>query len=164
LPLAAPIGALAAWCVAVWIHPVIDSVTIFGRPFALRHVVTFAAVASAAMMLSRAGMGGIAWLAALTVGAASPVALANVRIGWPRGASRRRRLKLVRPSVRAVRSTSARPSKPVGGHDKPAHTSADLAAVDAILEKISRSGISSLTADERERLEAARRDLLRRPE
>jgi hypothetical protein len=37
-----------------------------------------------------------------------------------------------------------------------------MAEVDALLDKIARSGIRSLTAEERARLEAARADLLKR--
>lgn len=67
------------------------------------------------------------------------------RLRWP---SRRPRLRVL-PDLK--------PEKPA-----PAPSAHSMADVDALLDKIARSGIRSLTPAERARLEAARTDLLKR--
>lgn len=72
------------------------------------------------------------------------------RLRWPRRAPKLRTV----PDLPAKKSGAAPRSAPA------AETS--MAEVDALLDKIAKSGIGSLTAAERAKLDAARADLLRR--
>jgi hypothetical protein len=54
------------------------------------------------------------------------------------------------------------PPRKVGPAPKPAADSANMAEIDALLDKIAQSGIGSLTPKERAKLDAAREGLLKR--
>jgi hypothetical protein len=87
-------------------------------------------------------LGAVAWLAALVAGGAS------ILVPLPR---------LARPRLRLARRPRVRPSRVT---ERPLLEESEP-DIDAILAKISRTGIDSLTAAERSQLEAARRARLR---
>ncbi len=134
-----PVGALAALCVAAWFHLRHDAVSVFG------HVTTaakmYAVCAGIVILLALLGSqaGAVAWLAAVAGGcAAYPLVERMGALGT------RSRRKTVRPSI---------PRTP----PRPARRQRQEPNIDHILAKISESGVDSLTPDEREQLEAARR-------
>jgi membrane associated rhomboid family serine protease len=160
LALAMPVGALAAWCAAACAGLRDEFVTVFGK---LRSVAQVAGVSGAivvALVLFR-GADSAAWIVAAI--AAFGTGLLIDRFGdavkVPRlfGETRRSR-----QASRGARRQSAMP----GRHDLdgPATrtTPAASAEIDAILAKISRDGMESLTDSERRKLEAARRERLNR--
>lgn len=141
----APVGALAAWAVVVWRHLSFERLVLLGRSFSLRTATLVAGGVAVAVCISGKGAGALAWLGALGAGGASSLVLDRVWLGsgdfeasGSRGRARR---------IAALRAAEAED---------------DEAAIDDILEKISREGLDHLTPDERARLEAARRAMLRK--
>lgn len=102
------------------------------------------------------------WISLLTLWATSGFAFAFVRFHQGQFELPRFRLWRKKPKLRVLPDLKTakpeRPMKPV----TPAGTSDSMAEVDALLDKIAKFGISSLTPKERAKLEAAREDLLKR--
>ncbi|MBI5689502.1 MAG: rhomboid family intramembrane serine protease [Verrucomicrobia bacterium] len=101
------------------------------------------------------------WVQLIELGATCGLAYGFVR--WQQGELRLPSwgLRKRQPPLRVL------PDLPAGGSADPkgpgaAGAGGAMAEVDALLDKIARSGIRSLTAEERARLEAARADLLKR--
>ncbi len=141
MPLEVPAGALTAWGVMLWQQRRNAPVSVFGFATTEGAVLAALAVGTAVLALARGGVGGLPWLLAAAAGGATVLAPRAARVlAW-----RRRR-------VASSSSTAARPSRvaPRVGND-----------VDDLLAKISREGLASLTAAERDRLESARQARLR---
>ena len=132
-----PAGALAAMCVAAWTHLADQSVNVFGRITSAAKMYAVCAVIVVAMELLVHQQDALYWLPAVAAGGAGALLVER----WTqRGRRQPRRRPAVRPSIPRKRSGS-RPDEP---------------DIDDVLAKISRSGLDSLTEDERRRLEAAR--------
>lgn len=82
-------------------------------------------------------------------------------VGWARGTLNVPRMQLFkrRPKFRVVRSEPAQPAPP---RRTPNGDDASMDDIDPLLDKIAKSGINSLTAAERARLERARAALLKK--
>lgn len=158
LELAYPVGGLAAWAVSAWRTLIIDTVQIARWTPPLRLLFAGTLAILCAMQLSGARAGGVAWLAGVVCGALSVFVADRIAARFATLGPRRPRL-LRRPEQRRVEL-----DEPASSVDEPRQREAPAAApeIDAILRKISREGIGSLTPSERERLEAARRALLRK--
>ncbi|RMF82594.1 MAG: hypothetical protein D6744_05915 [Planctomycetota bacterium] len=149
----APIGALAAWGMVGWFRFDDRLVMVFGRPMTFSRVIGWAAAIVVGLAILTGGAGSTAWTAAVVAGAGTgwlAEQLPSIHIG--------RLLASRRPKTRRRTSdeaASARPPRPA----RPTPPVED--DIDDVLAKISRSGIDSLTAEERERLEAARLARLR---
>ena len=140
-----PAGALAAWCLAAYWMAANEMVVLFGRLRKVSHLVGIGLVVVVGLMFAFRGLGAVGWLGALAAGACGQPLLQRLPLAGVRGPRRRR------PAVR--------PSTP---REPPPERTADAEAeIDAILAKISRSGINSLTRAERAQLEAARQAKLR---
>ena len=141
-----PAGAFAAWCLTAYRDVSHTTVTVLGRVRRASHVAAFGLAAITALMLILHGLGAIAWLAALAGGAVA-------ELGWHRWAA-------------IVGHAAHRHRKPAGPHplqgEPEARPSVEEPDIDDILAKISRSGLDSLTDEERRRLDAARRAKLQR--
>jgi hypothetical protein len=138
-------GAFALFIAFATLYP--DAVMLFGI------VAKWAAVALV-VMFSAMSLAQRDWLGGALLWATSAFAYAAVR--HERGAFELPRLRLPwrRPRLRVIEG---------GRQDSPAPREAGIMAeVDALLDKIAQSGISSLTKDERERLDSARKRLARR--
>ena len=139
-----PVGALAAMCVCGWQHLRQNPVQILGRVTTAGTMYAVCGAIAVGLVILGKPMGALPWVAAVAGGsAAAPLvefvarqrAARRNHIGW-RG-----------------RPIPSPKSRPVVRHEPD---------IDAILTKISRSGLDSLTEAERDRLEAARRAKLRR--
>lgn len=157
LELAYPIGGLAAWAVSSWRTLIIDTVQILRWAPRLRVLFGGALAILCAMHLSGAGPGGVAWLIGAVCGALSALATERVLSNFATLGRRRPRLR-VRPAKRRV----THPAPDESLDEQPRETPAEAPEIDAILRKISREGINALTPAERDRLEEARRALLRK--
>jgi hypothetical protein len=138
-------GAFALFIAFATLYP--DAVMLFGV------VAKWAAVALVGLFTVMA-FAYHDWLDGARLWATSAFAYAAVR--YERGAFELPRLRLPwrRPRLRVIEG---------GRADAPAPREAEIMAeVDALLDKIAQSGISSLTKDERERLDSARKRLARR--
>jgi hypothetical protein len=147
-PLDYPVGALAAW--SAWAIRTMrwEYVLIGTRTYPLAGVIAFAAALVALVQLLAYGPGAALWLIAALLGASADwIVAAMQRISADRPATSPRTLK--------IRRTSPAPTE-----RPPANARIDD-ELDRLLEKIGRSGIDSLSPDERERLEAARQAKLR---
>lgn len=144
-PLEYPAGALAAMCVAAWMHLRGQPVNVFGRITNAGKMYAVCAAIVIGMQILGHRQDALLWV--LAAGAGGTSALLVERWGRP-GAFGFRRRRGVRPSISRPRRT-ARPDEP---------------EIDDILAKISRAGLDSLTEEERQRLEAARRIKLERRE
>lgn len=134
-PLDYPVGALAALVGVAWNHLRDDIVNVFGKMVSIAKVYAITAAVIVAIEIIRGGIGAATWLVATATG--GMVGLWGYEL-WQRSARPRRRV--VRPSI-------PRRPRPI----------ADSPEIDDILAKISASGLDSLTDDERQRLEDARR-------
>ena len=159
-PLDYPVGALAAYCLTAWRRFRREQVLVFGHLTSLAKMYAICAAVVAGLALIAAREGAVAWLLAALAGAAGSVALERMS-PWLR--------EVVRSRPRPQRSTTPR-LRPVARRPQDSRTSVSLANaippipdVDDILAKISREGLHALTAEERERLEAARVARLRHP-
>jgi membrane associated rhomboid family serine protease len=143
-PLNYPVGALAGFCVAAWRGLQHDQVQVFGRVTSTAKVYAICAGIVIALVVIGAREGAAVWLAAAATGGGSTLLIER----WPTLGNRRRSSghRVVRPSI--PRSIV---QPPVEEPD-----------IDDLLAKIGRSGLGSLTAAERNRLEAARQAKLRR--
>lgn len=101
------------------------------------------------------------WTALITLGATTGFALAFVR--WKQGRLTLPALKLEekKPVFRVLRDLEPEPKRAESPRTRAIEQDA-TAEVDALLDKIAKSGINSLTVKERARLESARADLLKR--
>ncbi len=139
-----PVGALAAMCVCGWQHLRQDPVQILGRVTTAGTMYAVCGAIAVGLVVLGKPMGALPWVAAAAVGgAAAPL----VEFIVHQRAVRRSRVG------RSRRPISSPKSRPVA-RDEP--------EIDAILAKISRSGLDSLTEAERAQLDAARRAKLRR--
>lgn len=154
-PLDYPLGALVAFVAALWRDVRYEPAEVFGYSTTQGRVLVFAAglVVVLELVLRRAG--AVAWVAGVAAAAAAALLLERAQAdGWAFGDWLRRLRppsvapRRIRPSRAPARQRSAQP--------------ADERDVDEILAKISRSGLESLSAEERQRLEAARLAKLRR--
>jgi membrane associated rhomboid family serine protease len=119
------------------------------------------------------------WAALVLVGISALMALANrdlvallalaatcgtafLFVRYQQGAFRLPRLRIKRraPSLRVLPDPA--PKQPSAVAPARGREEATMAEVDALLDKIAKSGIGSLTARERAKLEAAREDLMKR--
>jgi membrane associated rhomboid family serine protease len=133
-PLESPLGATAAWAVVLWQSLPDQSLRWAGRLWRRWELLAGGAALVLLLTLALRGLGGIIHIAALLAGAgAVPVC---DRLGR-RAKARSRRSSMRRPPTR-----------------RPEPAEIDI---DPILAKISRFGMNSLTPQERELLEAARR-------
>lgn len=111
---------------------------------------------------------GIFALMAVAARSWTELILLATTCGYAHGFIRYQQGELTLPSVRLWKRTPSirlLPDEPAGGAVRrpgTARPTSSLTELDALLDKIGRSGISSLTDAERARLEAARRDLMRR--
>lgn len=153
--LSEPVGAIAAWIVTIWTLLSFENVAFFGRFFSLRSVaLTFGAIV-AALTVMQYGPGATAWLTAAFVGGAvAPVIDAAYAL-------RARRQQRAAPAEMRANQAARRPESPRRIAPAP-EPIGELPEIDDLLAKISRSGIDSLTDDERSRLEAARKARLER--
>lgn len=150
-PLMTPLGAMMAWTTVVWRRLSFELVAIFVKEFPLAKVAAFIAALGGVIMLLSFGLGATGWFSAAAAGMAVPVVLdvaAELRF------SRRRR----GPQIRARRPTPEIEPE----DDRSIDPAGQTVEIDEILAKISRSGMASLTAEERSRLEEARQARLRR--
>jgi membrane associated rhomboid family serine protease len=144
-----PVGALAAWCAIVARRSRWETADFFGRPVRVGTLYGVCAAIVAVLTLLARGRGATAWLIAALAGGAAGC-LFDLAQPWIAA-----HLAVPRERVpRHIPPRAARGPRPAA--------KADDADIDAILAKISRAGIGSLTDDERARLEAARQAKLRR--
>jgi hypothetical protein len=147
--LAEPVGGVMAWLVTAWVLLPFENVNIFGRTFTLRSAaLTFAGVVAAFTVLQY-GPGSTAWVAAACAGAAVAPALDAIQAALDRRTGR-----TARNSRPARRIDAPRP----GSDESPPA----IPEIDDLLAKISRSGLGSLSDEERSRLESARLARLKR--
>lgn len=146
--LVAPLGAIAAWSATAWQWQRYEALNIFGTEISVRRIVLFGALIVVAVGLVQAGGGAIAWITALVAGAAaSPLIDIAFSLSVPRVALPRRTQQGARPPIRRrVRAKAPKGPPPEEMIDD----------IDEILAKISRNGITSLSDDEKQRLERAR--------
>ena len=142
-----PVGALAAWAMVGWLRFDDRMVLVFGRPMSFSRAIGWAGAIVVGLAVFTGGPGSTAWTAAVVAG---------VGTGWLAEHLPNLRPRLT-PAVRRRRRDDHTVTRSV---DRPRPTPKSTPSaddIDEILAKISRSGIDSLSADERERLEAARR-------
>lgn len=156
--LVAPLGALAAWSATAWQWQRYEAFSLFGVEVSVRRLILFAVGIMLAMALLQAGGGALAWIVAIAAGAAGGP-LVEWGFAAPAAWAARRRVRsrdtpIRHKPARTVASGPAAASVTVPG-------SAADDNVDAILVKISRSGIASLSEQEKALLEAARQSKLR---
>lgn len=149
-PLDLPLGAIVAWGAHVSRREAFEVVGVFDKLVRLPKLLAILGGIWAALVLLRAGPAALGWFVAAAGGAAAFFAVELTPAWWRR---------LGRPAGGAVRAAPPRIGRierePVRPHEPEAPD------IDDILAKISRSGLDSLTDEERERLEAARRAKLR---
>lgn len=150
-PLDHPVGALAAWSLWAWRHLKFEYAPVMGRMRPIARIVTVAAGIVAVLEVFSHGGGALLWVAAAAVGSTAVFVLPLLeRAGrrFARGSGATRPSKRITVPSRSDLRTIVRPSE--GGSEE---IGVD---VDAILAKISREGMASLTAVERQQLERAR--------
>jgi membrane associated rhomboid family serine protease len=132
-----PAGALAAMCLAAWTHLADQSVNVFGRITSAAKMYAVCAAIVVAMEMLGHRQDALYWLPAVAAGGTGALL-----VEWwnQRGRAQPRRRRAIRSSIPQRRSEPRR--------EEP--------NIDDILAKISRSGLDSLTKDERRRLEEAR--------
>lgn len=153
LPLAFPVGASAAWILAGWRELGEEELNLFGWELPAGKSFGYVGLALVLLTLAFWRQTALAWAAAVCAGCLAPVVRGMprmvIRTIWrPGRVAVQPAARVVRPSVAARVEVEAEPEAQGG--------------VDEILAKISRAGIESLTEGEREQLEAARRELLKR--
>ncbi len=149
-PLDLPLGAIVAWGVHVSRREAFEVVGVFDKLVRLPKLLAILGGIWAALVLLRAGPAAIGWFVAAAGGAAAFYLIELTPAWWRRIG--RPDVRPSEPPRRRIRHIEHRPVRP---HEP------DAPDIDDILAKISRCGIDSLTDDERERLEAARRAKLR---
>lgn len=138
--LSMPVGGLAAWCGAAWLGLRDECVSVFGRVVSMARASAVAAAVVAGVVVMSSSSSATAWLVAAIVGGGSGMLMHSY------GPSLSFRFKRRRTVTRPAKAE--RPRAPAAPD------------VDTILDKVGREGIESLTAREREELEAARRAML----
>lgn len=148
-PLDYPAGALGAWAVAA-VRPMWgEMVMVFGKPQPVSQVACISGAIAAGVMVALHRFGAVGWVSAVVAGS-----LGETLLAWlPALPARRRGPRIVRPSISHEPPPDETPFAEPTPEDE---------VLDELLAKISRSGIESLTDEERARLEAARRAKLRR--
>ncbi len=163
-PLAVPLGAVLAWSVVIVRHFPYEVISLFG--FVVRVMrfcgVVLAVAAIAALLRYRAGAAALAAGGLTAAGAAYVLEVLALR--HAEGPGRRRRLRRRgRPQDPPEMEYLSEDEQPE--YDEYQDDEEDTSInVDDLLEKISRSGIASLTPEERDRLEQARQERLRKEE
>lgn len=154
-PLFGPVGAFAAWVVLAQRALAFEYLDIFGTHVSVARLTLICAVVWVVMVVVPFLAGALAWVFAVCAVAVTTLVIGRVQreVWFQRGPvlrapAKRRRRQVVVPSV----PSDERAADSACGSSAP-----DEAEIDAILAKISRDGMSSLTAAERERLDAARR-------
>lgn len=159
-PLMFPIGGFAAWCFVAWRVLQMEFIPVFGHFVSSSKVTAVAALIVVVAVVLPNPVGAVAWLAAILSGAAGVLVIDGI---WQLAERKRRtpvRLtrRVPRPSVAPDDDDADEPTwQPEPTTEPPA----DERELDRLLAKISREGIGSLTADERDKLEAARQAKLR---
>jgi len=161
-PLALPAGGMAAWIATLTRRLPFESVMIFGWGVRLWKLGLFglAVVIGAGVMAH--GTGAIGWAAASMVGATIPAFLSAVEAGiFHRGRERRARSEptVARRAPSAIPLDDRLPDEPLD--DRPIEPDREI---DEILAKISRSGMGSLSDEDRAALEHARQHRLKGPQ
>lgn len=155
-PLNLPSGALAALSLAAWRSLPLESLPVFGRFIPLKNMIAWVAIGAAVICVAGYRDGALAWLFAAVCGAAiAPVieAAASIR------SYRRQRVAVgARGRGRGASGFSDSVDSP---RQEPQIDRLE-GELDELLAKISKSGLASLTSDERSRLEVARQKRLRR--
>lgn len=145
MPLDYPAGALAGLCVLAWRRLRDEAVQVLGRVTTAAKVYAICGAIVVVLVFLEARAGAGAWFAGALAGGLSAMLVESpLTLARPR---RRATHRVVRPSI-------PRPAVPPAAPDEP--------DVDDLLAKISREGLTSLTTEERQRLEAARQAKLRR--
>lgn len=167
LILAAPFGALAAWCGAGWRGMRADYVMIGSRLTLISSAVGYGALIVVGGVVFFIGADSAAWLAAVVAAGMTGVFADALRIsalGDRLGALLRRvrsgRHSTDRPSRSRRPVSSARSGTTGATQNSSAPGSTSPGEIDDILSKIRREGVASLTESERERLENVRRSML----
>ena len=167
-PLDYPAGGFAAWAFLAWRGLKFEYVPIGEKLYALPSVIAIFAGVLLAFELITGGVGAFQWIAAALFGALAVfVAPYFEGVGWPRWRGRRSKVRPsvhrggdVGPELAAIEAKLLGSSQSLERGTSPATRSADV-EIDAILEKISRSGVAALTPVEKAALEAARQARLR---
>ncbi len=165
LPLTMPAGALAAWCAAACLGLRDEFVTLLGKLRSMAQVAGVGGAIVLAIALLVFGSRSAAWIVAVVAGFGAGVLVdrlaASIRLPRIRGLAALRRHGGAGRGSRGRRARStAEPEGPEAGGD--AAAPAASAEIDAILAKISRGGMESLSEPERRKLDEARRQMLRR--
>lgn len=155
VPLAFPAGAVAAWIVFAFRELGDEELGFFGLTFPTRWFYAWIGIIGLAAIVLAGRLGAVAWLAASAAGCVTPF-LGDLPRNFHRLVWGRRRHR-VRPSIERVPQFVESPVA-----ENHAVEDESDAEIDAILAKISSSGLQSLTSQERELLEAARQALLKR--
>ncbi len=103
------------------------------------------------------GLAAHSWQTLITLWATTGFAYTFIRFHQGLFELPKIRFRRKEPKLRVLPDLPA-PTKPA----RPAPTTASMAEIDALLDKIAQSGIGSLTVKERAKLDAARRDLKKR--
>lgn len=158
LPLAIPAGALLGWGVLAWRRMGGEPVSVFGWMTTLGRLLAIVGALFLAFPLLGSGPGAVAYVAAALAGGVLVLFRDALPVLWnaPRSPRRARTPQRVRSHRREDgRRSAALRDEAAGPPDNPPD-------IDDILAKISREGLSALTAEERERLEQARQARLQR--
>ncbi len=157
-PLAIPLGAIIAWTIVVGRHYPYEIVSLFGFPVRIIRflLVVLAVVGLASLMRYQLGATAVFAAAVTAAGAAYMLEVAATRqtVRSARRSPRRSR-PLEPPKMEYLDDDEQIPD------EEEVDTSINI---DDLLEKISRTGIGSLSPEERDRLEQARLERLRREE
>ncbi len=165
-PLDWPAGGLAAWAFVGWRALQYEFVPIGEKLHPLSRVIGFAALIVAVFELVSWGMGGLNLLVAVAFGslAVFVVPLVERRLRWPSFRRRSEPRTIPFPRGRAASGPGGRAARPEPeAQEAPAVRLADdERELDALLAKISATGLASLSQAERDRLEHLRRQRLQR--
>jgi hypothetical protein len=145
-PLMVPLGAMGGMTAFMLRCMPLEMTFPAGRPLNLTRVLAWS------LVIACIGVSAIYRTAALPWIAAGLLGMGIGLLDWPsrdKAAAKPRRRKAGRPSVRAADAGEATAAQP-----------AAAAEIDEILAKISRSGLPSLTDEEKRRLDEARKELL----
>lgn len=148
--LTAPIGGLAAWLAATWRSMRDETIVVFGKFIPVSQFTSLLAFGFVVLLLVASKQNPMGWVVALAMGALIGAArLDSSRVRWPRRSRARRVVTDEQFDEEFFADLDVRSCPP-------------QVEIDDILAKISANGIQSLTPQERDRLESARREMIRR--